>query len=159
MTDPTLIAPFTLAAAAFQSLLFTALLITFIHPAWSTRRRIGRHLEEGTAFKNIEGSAIYSFTPLRLNGGSFSGNGIDLQLITTQSRVVFAEFAKWPAVDGKLKLVLAFIPSGSTVAIAAEGYALPNADGFSLEDIVVPEGSPRELVLEDGAIKIKGKKR
>jgi len=49
MTDPALIAPFTLAAAAFQSLLFTALLITFIHPAWSTRRRIGRHLALVTA--------------------------------------------------------------------------------------------------------------
>ena len=111
-------------------------------------------VEEGAAFKNIEGSAIYSFTPLRLNGGSFSGNGVDLLLYATQ-RVVFAEFAKWPAVDGKLKLLLAFIPSGSTVATAAEGYAFPNADGFSLEDLVVPEGSPRELVLEDGAIKIK----
>ena len=59
----------------------------------------------------------------------------------------------------QIELVLAFIPSGSTVAIAAEGYAFPNADCFSLEDIVVPEGSPRELVLEDGAIKIKEKKR
>lgn len=115
-------------------------------------------VEEGAAFKNIEGSAIYSFTPLRLNGGSFSGNGVDLLFIATQGRVVlYAEFAKWPAVDGKLKLLLAFIPSGSTVATAAEGYAFPNADGFSLEDLVVPEGSPRELVLEDGAIKIKEK--
>lgn len=114
-------------------------------------------VEEGAAFKNIEGSAIYSFTPLRLNGGSFSGNGIDLLLIATQGVVLYAEFAKWPAVDGKLKLLLAFIPSGSTVATAAEGYAFPNADGFSLEDLVVPEGSPRELVLEDGAIKIKEK--
>lgn len=111
---------------------------------------------EGAAFKNIEESAIYSFTPLRLNGGSFSGNGADLKFAASPDKVVFAEFAKWPAVDGKLKLQLLFIPTGSTVATAAEGYAFPNADGFSLEDIGAT-GKPRELVLEDGAIKIKEK--
>lgn len=113
-------------------------------------------VEEGAAFKNIEGPAIYSLTPLRLNGGSFSGNGADLKFAAAPDKVVFAEFAKWPAVDGKLKLVLVSILTGSTVATAAEGYAFPNADGFSLEDIGAP-GNPRELVLEDGAIKIKEK--
>lgn len=39
-----LIAPFTLAGASFQSLLFTVLFITFIRPEWSTRRRVARHL-------------------------------------------------------------------------------------------------------------------
>lgn len=111
---------------------------------------------EGAAFKNIEGPAISSLTPLRLNGGSFSGNGADLKFAAAPDKVVFAEFAKWPAVDGKLKLVLVSILTGSTVATAAEGYAFPNADGFSLEDIGAP-GNPRELVLEDGAIKIKEK--
>lgn len=114
-------------------------------------------VEEGAAFKNIEGSAIYSLTPLRLNGGSFSGNGADLKFAASDKEV-FAEFAKWPAVDGKLKLQLVYILTGSTVATAAEGYAFPNADGFSLEDIGAP-GNPRELVLEDGAIKIKEKKQ
>ena len=114
-------------------------------------------VEEGAAFKNIEGSAIYSLTPLRLNGGSFSGNGADLKFAASDKEV-FAEFAKWPAVDGKLKLQLVYILTGSTVATAAEGYAFPNADGFSLDDIGATV-NPRELVLEDGAIKIKEKKR
>lgn len=111
-------------------------------------------VEEGAAFKNIEGSAIASYTPLRLNGGSFSGNGADLKFVPNPDKEVFAEFAKCPAVDGKLKLQLLFIPTGSTVATAVGGYAFPNADGFSLEDIGAT-GKPRELVLEDGAIKIK----
>ena len=93
---------------------------------------------------------------MRLNGGSFSGNGADLGFVPNLDKEVFAEFAKWPAVDGKLKLRLLYIPTGSTVATAVGGYAFPNADGFSLDDIGV-SGSPRELVLEDGAIKIKEK--
>lgn len=110
-------------------------------------------VEEGAAFKNIEGSALSSKSAtLRLNGGSFSGNGRDLYIGGFES---VTEFAKWPAVEGKLKLGLQYFPSNSTVATAVGGYAFPSVDIFSLErDLGFRD---RELVLEDGAIKIKEK--
>lgn len=111
-------------------------------------------VEEGAAFKNIERNALCSYgATLRLNGGSFSGNGHDLLIDGFES---VTEFAKWPAVEGKLKLGLQSFPSNSTVATAVGGYAFPSVDIFSLERDL-SGSSNRELVLEDGAIKIKEK--
>lgn len=113
-------------------------------------------VEEGAAFKNIERNALGSSgATLRLNGGSFSGNGTDL-FIRRYDLESSTEFAKWPAVEGKLKLGLQDFPTNSTVATAVGGYAFPSVDIFSLERDL-PYSDNRELVLEDGAIKIKEK--
>ena len=113
-------------------------------------------VEEGAAFKNIERNALGSLgATLRLNGGSFSGNGTDL-FIRYYGLEAATEFAKWPAVEGKLKLGLQDFPSNSTVATAVGGYAFPSVDIFSLERDH-SNSRNRELVLEDGAIKIKEK--
>lgn len=113
-------------------------------------------VEEGAAFKNIENNALGSSgATLRLNGGSFSGNGTDLFIRRYSGFESVTEFAKWPAVEGKLKLGLQSFSSNSTVATAVGGYAFPSVDIFSLE---IDSGfRNRELVLEDGAIKIKEK--
>ena len=112
-------------------------------------------VEEGAAFKNIENNALGSSgATLRLNGGSFSGNGTDL-FIRHYDLEAATEFAKWPAVEGKLKLGLQSFSSNSTVATAVGDYAFPSVDIFSL--VWDQWTSQRELVLEDGAIKIKEK--
>lgn len=114
-------------------------------------------VEEGAAFKNIERNALGSLgATLRLNGGSFSGNGTELFIRRYSGFEPVTEFAKWPAVEGKLKLGLQSFSSNSTVATAVEGYAFPSVDIFSLERDH-SESRNRELVLEDGAIKIKEK--
>lgn len=113
-------------------------------------------VEEGAAFKNIERNALGSLgATLRLNGGSFSGNGTDL-FIRHYDLESSTEFAKWPAVEGKLKLGLQGILSNTTVATAVGDYAFPSVDIFSLERDH-SNSRNRELVLEDGAIKIKEK--
>lgn len=117
-------------------------------------------VEDGASFKNIEGAAIVSQdADVRIEGGSFSGCGAEIRVTHSPSRIT--GFSKWPSLDGKFKVRLQYYPSGSTVFTALGGYAFPDAEGFSLLYSSDSNGNDitgqRQLVLEDGAIKIKDK--
>lgn len=92
-------------------------------------------VEAGAKITGIEGTAIFSHScHVRLNGGSFSGNELDIAMQYFTD--VKMEVKAWPTIpdNGKLKIFVMYDSRNANfvVATGVEGYTFQNADGFSL---------------------------
>ena len=92
-------------------------------------------VEAGAKMTGIEGNAILSRDcHVRLNGGSFSGNELDIEMQYFTD--VKMEVKAWPTIpdNGKLKIAVGYDSRNANfvVATGVEGYTFQNADGFSL---------------------------
>lgn len=92
-------------------------------------------VEAGAKITGIKGNAILSRDcHVRLNGGSFSGNELDIAMQYFSDTKI--EVKAWPTIpdNGKLKIVVMYDSrnANSVVATGVEGYTFQNANGFSL---------------------------